>query len=90
MTKVNCPNQQLVRISYKFKRKALARWNDNGINDRDILDHAGKISHEMAKQLAEGEYDKFSKKRISAGNTQLSDFDKAVHRIKSNLDIGDN
>jgi len=44
----------------------------------------------MAKQLAEGEYDKFSKKRISAGNTQLSDFDKAVHRIKSNLDIGDN
>ena len=52
------------------------------INDRDILDHAGKISHEMAKQLAEVEYDKFNKKRISAGNNQLSDFDKAVKRIE--------
>ena len=51
------------------------------INDRDILDHAGKISHEMAKQLAEDEYNKFNKKRISANNNQLSDFDKAVKRI---------
>ena len=64
------------------------------INDRDILDHAGKISHEMAKQLAEGEYDKFNKKRISAGNNQLSDFDKAVKRIElnqeNNLETFDN
>lgn len=29
------------------------------INDRDILKHAGKISHELAKQQAEAEYDKF-------------------------------
>ena len=53
------------------------------INDRDILDHAGKISHEMAKQLAEGEYGKFNKKRISASDKQLSDFDKAVKKIES-------
>ena len=53
------------------------------INDRDILDHAGKISHEMAKQLAEGEYDKFNKKRVSASDKQLSDFDKVVKRIES-------
>ena len=60
------------------------------INDRDILDHAGKISHEMAKQLAEGEYDKFNKKRASVGNNQLCDFDKAVKRIESSLDAEGN
>ena len=27
------------------------------INERDILTHAGKISHEMAKELAEAEYE---------------------------------
>ena len=53
------------------------------INDRNILDHAGKISHEMAKQQAESEYDKFNKKLISARDTQLSDFDKVVERIGS-------
>ncbi|GLS26289.1 virulence RhuM family protein [Marinibactrum halimedae] len=34
------------------------------LNDRDILSHAGKISHDMAKQLAEGEYDKFNQHRL--------------------------
>lgn len=33
------------------------------LNDRDILDHAGKVSHQMAKQLAEQEYDKFHQQR---------------------------
>jgi len=55
------------------------------INDRDILTHAGKISHEMAKQLGEGEYQKFSAKRIADSNKQLSDFDKAIKQIESNL-----
>ena len=32
------------------------------LNDRDILNNAGKVSHEMAKELAEKEYDKFLKK----------------------------
>ena len=52
------------------------------INDRDILGHAGKISHEMAKQIAEGEYDKFDTKRIIDRKKQLSDFDKAVKQIE--------
>lgn len=33
------------------------------LNDRDILNHAGKVSHQMAKQLAEQEYDKFHLQR---------------------------
>ncbi len=36
------------------------------LNDRDILTHAGKISHEMAKQLAEQEYEKFLHLRLQA------------------------
>ncbi|MCK5774234.1 MAG: virulence RhuM family protein, partial [Thermoplasmata archaeon] len=52
------------------------------INDRDILGHAGKISHEIAKQIAEGEYDKFDTKRIIDRTKQLSDFDKAVKQIE--------
>ncbi|HEB85466.1 MAG TPA: hydroxyacid dehydrogenase [Gammaproteobacteria bacterium] len=30
------------------------------LNDRNILDHADKVSHQLAKQLAEQEYDKFN------------------------------
>jgi len=53
------------------------------INDRDILNHAGKISHEMAKQLAESEYEKYYSKRLALSKTELSDFDKAVKQIES-------
>jgi hypothetical protein len=36
------------------------------INDNEILEHAGRISHEMALQLAETEYDKYNAERIKA------------------------
>lgn len=35
------------------------------LNDRNILDHAGKISHELAVDKAEQEYEKFHKHRIT-------------------------
>jgi hypothetical protein len=53
------------------------------LNDRDILTHAGQISHEMAKQLAEGEYEKFHAKRLFDSDKSLSDFDQAVKQIES-------
>ena len=53
------------------------------INDRDILHHAGKISHKIAKQLAENEYCKFHSKRLCASKKELSDFDKAVKQIET-------
>lgn len=59
------------------------------INDRDILNHAGEISHEMAKQLAETEYEKFHSKRLFSSTKQLNDFDKAVKQIESNKKKGD-
>jgi hypothetical protein len=52
------------------------------LNDRDILNHAGKISHEMAKEFAESEYDKFYAKQIAEESKQESDFDKAVKMIE--------
>lgn len=51
------------------------------LNERDILHHAGAISHEMAKELAEKEYDKFNRKRIAWSDTQASDFDKTIQQI---------
>ena len=53
------------------------------LNDRNILNHAGKISHEMAKQLAESEYEKFHTQRLSDSAKQLSDFDQAVTQIEA-------
>ena len=34
------------------------------LNDREILEHAGKISAKIAKELAEGEYEKYRQKQI--------------------------
>jgi len=53
------------------------------LNDREILTHAGKISHEMAKQMAEGEYDKFHTNRLTDSVKSISDFDKAVNQIEA-------
>ena len=51
------------------------------INDRHILSHAGKISHQMAKELAETEYDKFNRRRITETDAAGSDFDQAVKQL---------
>jgi len=36
------------------------------INENEILEHAGKISHELALELAETEYKKYNQQRIAA------------------------
>ena len=50
------------------------------LNERNILTHAGKISHELAIQCAETQYEKFSIKRIKMNDTQASDFDKLAEK----------
>lgn len=45
------------------------------LNDRNILKHAGKISHQLALDKAEGKYEKYNRSRI---NEIESDFDRAV------------
>jgi hypothetical protein len=51
------------------------------LNERDILGHAGTISHEMAKELAEAEYEKFNRERIRQKDRLDSDFEKTVKRL---------
>jgi hypothetical protein len=48
------------------------------INDRDILNHAGKISHEVAKAFAESEYVNFNQAQIAKADQLESDFDQAM------------
>lgn len=46
-------------------------------NEYDILQNAGKVSHKVAAELAEKEYEKF---RVIQDKTFESDFDKEVKR----------
>jgi hypothetical protein len=51
------------------------------INDRNILTHAGKISHEMAQELAEAEYDKFNLQRVRQSDAAGGEFEKAIRHL---------
>ena len=51
------------------------------INDRDILTHAGRISHELALAHAEQHYDTFNRQRLAETATQPDDFEKAVKQL---------
>ncbi len=55
------------------------------INDRDILNHAGKTSHEMAKAYAEAEYEQFNKAQIAHADQLESDFDRAMKQLPKTL-----
>ncbi|MES9902218.1 MAG: virulence RhuM family protein [Sedimenticola sp.] len=56
------------------------------LNDRNILDHAGKVSHQVAKELAESEYGKFHQQRLKneALRTELEDI-AALEKLESQL-----
>lgn len=51
------------------------------LNERDILTHAGRISHEMAQTKAELEYDKY--KTLHAGHPRPvdADFEQAIKQL---------
>jgi hypothetical protein len=53
------------------------------VNERAILEHAGKISHELARELAEAEYQKFHRKQIQQADQAGGDFDKAIKQLPS-------
>jgi len=52
-------------------------------NERNILTHAGTISHQLASEHAEEEFEKYraEQRRLEAGNPQ-SDFDKVIGQVK--------
>ena len=50
------------------------------LNDREILENAGKISHELAKEQAEREYDKYYKKSLQSPSKADADFDRLAEK----------
>lgn len=54
-------------------------------NERGILEHAGRISHEIAKELAEAEYDKFHRERIRREDMRPTDFDRSLENKADEL-----
>lgn len=72
--------QAMRRITMNMRDWATKLDGFLSLNDRDILSDAGTVSHELAKEMAEGEYKKF--KQISDQSQNESDFDKAIKKIK--------
>jgi len=52
-------------------------------NERNILTHSGKVSHELAQEHAHAEFDRYEEQRRKLEAAQpASDFDKAVEDVK--------
>ena len=76
--------QAMRRIPMKMKDWINKLHGFLELNDRNILTNAGKISHELAIEFAENEYDKFHQKRLSQQVSEDSDFEKAVGLVSTN------
>lgn len=53
------------------------------VADRDVLDHAGRVSHEQARLKAEAEYEKFRVARINAESAVERDFETTARQIEN-------
>lgn len=56
------------------------------LNDRSILKDAGQISHELALELAEIEYEKFRIQTIAEKDSQTDDFENSINRIEKQIE----
>jgi hypothetical protein len=52
------------------------------VSERDILDHAGKVSQENARLKAEAEYDRYRALTASDPSPVEKHFEKAVEELK--------
>lgn len=53
-------------------------------NERQILEHPGKVSMEVAKKLALEQYERFEAKRLAQEDSMPDeDFDRAAKRLES-------
>lgn len=76
----NLTEQYLIFAEGQAMRRipmTMAEWTSKldgflSLNDHAIFDHAGKVSHEMAKAMAEQAYDNFNHQRL-AGATQQAE-----------------
>jgi len=85
----NLVEQYLVFAEGQAMRRVPMYMNDwveklNGflsLNDRDILNDAGSVSHEIAAARAESEYESYSKKRIRSKDGEEGDFEMAIKEL---------
>lgn len=52
------------------------------LSDRDILAHAGRISHQEAEAHAHAQYEQYERQRRELAKTDMSDFDQTVRRLR--------
>jgi hypothetical protein len=85
----NLVEQYLVFADGQAMRRAPMAMNDwisklHGfltINDRDILNHAGKISHDMAKAFAESQFEQYNAARVKQDDAVDTDFDRMLTQL---------
>ena len=85
----NLVEQYLVFAEGQAMRRVAMRMRDwvtklDGflrLNDRDILAHAGKISHELALHHAETQYDTFHQQRLKDDSNRIDDFERSLQRL---------
>jgi hypothetical protein len=51
------------------------------LSDREILSHAGKVSHQMAEDHAHAQYEEYERERRKLAKAETTDFDDAARRI---------
>jgi hypothetical protein len=51
------------------------------VNERNILTHVGRISHEMAGEMAETEYEEFNRRRILQKDRLDGDFERTINQL---------
>jgi len=72
--------QPVYMKQWKEKLDAFLRFNE-----QEILDNKGTLSMEVAQQLALGEYEKFSARRLAEENASAdSEFDQMIKRLPKN------
>lgn len=69
--------------AHRHTQMTMAEWETKlseflRFNEREILQNAGKVSHELAQALAREEFEKFDRARIQELSSQESDFDRFV------------
>lgn len=52
------------------------------LSEREILTHAGRVSHDAAVTKAELEYDRFAGQRASLPSPVEADFEQAIRDVK--------
>jgi len=74
---------QAVRQKAMYMRDWIVKLDDFlRIGEHDILNHAGKISHEVAVAKAETEFESYRKKALNEPSPVEKDFEKAVSKIE--------